>query len=373
VREPRRRQPPLIGLEQALRDTLHARYRQEVRAIHEPSLASEIRPDFLGRLADGSLLVVEAVNRIATPTDVVRLVGTAQVVEAHARTRPRRAGSASHPTEMLLLAPSFSTEARRTAALARVTLQVLPSLAIRLPEMQGRLPQTRVPLTSDPSWNVVSQLISRGRFPTVRALATASKSSYAWTHTVVAYLASLSLVRRTGNAVEISEMQRLLDYVGMERPMLGLRSLELPVAEGIPAPELIRLVRELFPSVGSMSVCGLSAASAHGSALEFPQVLQVYAEVPHDVRNALAHKTTLHPGGVLTTHARRPGDVPAADVGGSARLEFYRPDRDVASAASALSGAPVVSLRQTLLDCAGLGSAGHRAIVQLVNARADAA
>lgn len=274
--------------------------------------------------------------------------------------------------DLLLLAPAFSNEARRTAEVSRVTLVPVPALSVASLEGQRQLHPTRLPLTSEASWNAISQLIRQRRFATISAFSQAAGVSYGWTHALTVYLESLEVVTRVNRSVELTNLRRLLDHVGMERPMRTLRAFELPTARDLPAPVLIRNIRELLPDLGPIHVCGLSAASVHGSTLEFPELLQVYAETPASVRNAVAHTSTIR--GLFERTNRFQTAMGSRDGMDSSRprmLEVYSTDRDVGRSSSSLSGVPVVSLQQTLLDCAGLGSTGHRAIMELVRANDD--
>ena len=353
--------------------------------FREPILSGGVRPDFIGTLADGSTVVVQVLRRSATPNDVVRLAGEANLARIHAQRqapvsspRPARRGAtnprrrSSRDVEMLLLAPTFSSDARRTAETLGAVLLAVPALSLGAPEPPPANATTRVHLTTRRSWATVSELILRRQFPTIRALAQASHGSYAWTHALVSYLEALGVVRRDRNSIVLSDTQRLLDYVGMERPLRQLRALELPTAAGLAPRDLLDSLREVFPEWGQSFVCGLSAASIHGSSLQFPNLVQVYANVPRATRNALAH--SVHMGGWLQRtndlSARRRPRNPSQEQ--PSRLELYTADREITDGAVSLSGVPVVSVRQTLLDCAGLGSAGHRAVIELVNKHGNA-
>lgn len=384
--------PDPTDLTRIIRDRLASRFRQDVEPLHAPRISPEAAPDFLGRLADGTVVVVEAKSGQAGVRAVTQLVGQGHLLQrqlgrskstaATSRNRRARGADSGRPQrsrtdlpdmDLILMAPAFSLESRRAASITGVTLLETALLAIRHSEVRfSSRPRTRVPLTSATSWKVVLPLIQKRRFKTIRALSEHSGVSYGWTHTVVSHLLSLEIVSKSQRRIRVDAPSRLFDFIATERPMRALLALELPVSPTIPIPALFGSLRRVIPGMSEPVLCGLSAAEFHGSTLRFPRTAQAYVAPNAEVRNAIAHSSLLR--NVLrvrsTGGASRRKTAQEADRD-SVALSLYFPDRDVTTARIRSRGLYATSFAQTILDCAGLGSSGQRAIQELVSIRGN--
>jgi hypothetical protein len=222
-------------------------------------------------------------------------------------------------------------------------IPVAKELQIRLIDLPRKMapPTTarkrNVKITTDRSWNVVSQLI-RQRASTIQQISDASGVSYGWCHAVITHLIGQNIIaKQEGIGIfEVKAIDKLLNGIAWERQTLDL-------------------------------VKGKFTASSN----------TVYA-LARDVADAASNDHfdiafACHlPGGIYTGHAMRhdslhlyidPGNMDLieqrfASDGGDIEVQMLAPDRDVFGGAVVRESLPLTSPSQTLLDLAGLGHRG---------------
>jgi hypothetical protein len=186
-------------------------------------------------------------------------------------------------------------------------------------------------------------------------LAAEVSPSYGWVHALVTYLAELGIVERQGLVVRLVDSDRLLDMVGVERPFHALQIGAISLGGRMAPGRVGTFLTKALGLPVEHAFCGMTAALHHGSAMRVPGRLQFYVREGRLLRNAVAH-------GILPS---APDKARAAST--STVLEVYSADRDIWDGVENRGGAPFVSFGQAFLDCAGLGSAGHRAVRGMVS------
>ena len=183
------------------------------------------------------------------------------------------------------------------------------------------------------------------RITSIRQLSLKENISYGWTHAVIQHLLNQEIVSKRGNHVEISNIDKLLNGVGWERPFENLNK------------------TEMF----------LSYDNAHEAAKEITYML-----TGKEIGFAFTSYTA---GGLYTGYAMRHDSLYLyLDMDNmkffnevfknygeeGIKVKIYGSDRNVFTDNRKMEDINVVSPSQALLDVAGLGYTGRNLAVEMV-------
>lgn len=271
---------------------------------------------------DGQVWLVETKR---TVTDVAPLAHLALLRE----TWPR----SDHAAHRVLVTTGIASSVRQVADAVGVQIVEVP---FELFEGRGRPggraeESARSPLTTPRSWRIVCELLVQGGAGTISDLAVRCGVSIGWAHQVVRSLAERGLIRRARGSIRLDDAGRLLDQVGLERPLRGL--------------EVARIETGLERAEDALHVVQTQLTSLRHPPVPWAQTGRSAAawltgrEFRSDVADLLA----------------RPEDVaPLFDAAsGGAILVLHRPDRDLDR--STVRGIETAAASLALLDVAGLG------------------
>lgn len=244
----------------------------------------------------------------------------------------------------VLAAPSFSRNVEALAAKMHITTVSIPM------RLLGGRAINLLPITKPKAWNVVAEVVAQGHNPGVRRLADEVDTSLGWTSGVVRGLQSRGILSEDGD-VPRDGLLRLLDQVASERPFEKLRvgSVETGIHDWEDAIGHLQhqwpdIVENLSPP--GFHLCGRTAAMEYDDVLLHHSTIQVYA---NDSDTLEAAMQGLHNDGGV-------------------RFTVYMPDRPMAPGAKGEGPRKCVSLRQALLDVAGMGYSARDTALRLVEA-----
>lgn len=189
-------------------------------------------------------------------------------------------------------------------------------------------------ITSDKSWKIVSRLLKEKK-TSIRQLSLLENVSYGWAHKTIQTLIQQNIVKQDYSHVSISNMDKLLNGVAWERPLMNLKSYEIQ----IPFSESMYAAREITEAfamqdnipVGFTSYTAASLYTGYG--------------VRHDaVYLYLKDEHIDYFRELFESHSAN-----------SIKAIIYRPDREVFQDTREREGIRIVSPSQTLLDLAGMG------------------
>lgn len=80
---------------------------------------------------------------------------------------------------------------------------------------------SKIKITSEKSWKVITRLLKE-RMTSIRQLSLMEKVSYGWAYATIQSLISQGIVTKKGNYVGVSDINKLLNGVGWERPFENL-------------------------------------------------------------------------------------------------------------------------------------------------------
>ncbi|MGA9141261.1 MAG: hypothetical protein WBZ29_13630 [Methanocella sp.] len=218
---------------------------------------------------------------------------------------------------------------------------------INIPNSTFYRPSSGVKLTSEKSWQIIAALIKE-KTTSIRHLSLIKNISYAWTHKIVQALLSQNVVAKTDNLVSISDVNKLLNGVGWERPFenLFIKEIKIKRNSSFDAAQYITDVSE------SANInCAFTSYTAAG----------LYTG--YSIRGDIAYLY------IKRTDIDRLIEVLSDDISndGMIIIKLYSPDRDVFSDCRILEGVKVVSPELTLLDIAGLGYKGKDILKAMVD------
>ena len=194
-------------------------------------------------------------------------------------------------------------------------------------------------ITSDKSWKIVSRLLKEKK-TSIRQLSLLENVSYGWAHKTIQTLIQQNIVKQDYNHVSILNMDKLLNGVAWERPLMNLKSYEIQ----IPFSESMHAAREITEAfamqdnmpVGFTSYTAASLYTGYGVRHD-----AVYLYLNDDHVNYFRELFESHP---FESHSAN-----------SIKAIIYRPDREVFQDTREREGIRIVSPSQTLLDLAGMG------------------
>ena len=202
----------------------------------------------------------------------------------------------------------------------------------------------KIKITSEKSWRVITRLLKEG-MTSIRQLSLMEKVSYGWAYATIQSLISQGIVTKKGNYVGVSDINKLLNGVGWERPFENLFVAEINIE--------------------------------HDDAFQAAQNL-TYMLKNKGIKFAFTSYTA---GGLYTGYVIRHDSVylylekkeidffmktfKADKQGIKARI--YAHDRDVFYDVREKENVQVVSPGQTLLDLAGLGYSGRDITKSLID------
>ncbi|MEI6795292.1 MAG: hypothetical protein WCK39_00355 [Methanomassiliicoccales archaeon] len=245
-----------------------------------------------------------------------------------------------HPEEgraFLLAVRSINPKLEVLAASLGIGVIKLPAdIAGIAPAQTAAAPVVRT--TSEKAWKVIYALLSKGR-SSIRSLSISEKVSYGWAHGVVSTLLEQEIARKDDGYVVIEDVERLLNGVYWERPLLSSIKRELFVRD-LPA---VRLAPELTDLLYRADVNFAFTGYLAGSILtgEEMQRKEVQLYLPKE-KWPLVEEFLGGGEGV-----------------NGIRLQLIEPDRDVRSSSLLRHGVRITSSGQTLLDLAGMGPAAR--------------
>jgi len=233
---------------------------------------------------------------------------------------------------IVIAAKSFSEREKRI-------MDQLDIIMIKLPwslksSMNKQFNSKGPRITSDKSWKIVSRLLKEKK-TSIRQLSILEDVSYGWAHKTIQTLIQQNIVKQDYNHVNISNVDKLLNGIAWERPLINLKSYEIqiPFNDSMYAAKEITEAFEMQDNipVGFTSYTAATLYTGYG------------------VRNDAVY---LYLKDEHINYFREVFESPSSD---SIKAIIYRPDRDVFQDTLEKEGTRIVSASQTLLDLAGMG------------------
>lgn len=236
---------------------------------------------------------------------------------------------------LILAANSFSDRVLDLADRSGIRTVMLPRGSLPPRKDDDRV-KGGVKLTSEKAWRVVSGLL-KDQPTSIRSISIRERVSYGWAHTVCKHLLNQGMARRNGNLVEVTDVDRLMNGAAWERPLLGLRSIEMRTEITEAFACAVEMERTMNAAGFDHSFTGFLAGSLFtGMAVRYDRV-QVYVdEAEFDFLK----------------------DIYSRNDGKGVVIQLLCPDRDVITGSRVVEGLRLASPGQTLLDLAGLGTGG---------------
>lgn len=318
-----------------LDDYLLKALRLEGSTIHEEVRTEAGRIDLVLRNGDDAYIV-----EVKTETAGMDALG-----QVHLYTQNPDLLGPFQPTGRVrgvLVAPSFSRNVEALAAKMNIATVAIPM------RLLGDRATNLLPITKPKAWNVVAEVVAQGHNPGVRRLSDETDTSLGWTSGVVRGLQARGILSEDG-AVHKDGLLRLLDQVASERPFEKLRvgSVDTGLHDWDDAIEHLRhqwadIDEHLSPP--GFHLCGRTAAMEYDDHLLHHSSIQAYA---NDSDTLEAAMQGLHNDGGI-------------------RFTVYMPDRPLAPGSKGEGPRKCVSLRQALLDVAGMGYSSRDTALRLV-------
>lgn len=234
---------------------------------------------------------------------------------------------------MKLYAPSIAADAKTSFEKAGGSFQRLASTR--------RGASDAVKVTSPGSWKVACYFLKN--VASVNQASISTGISYPWTRSVVKKLVEMGTLKESSRKVELADLDALFQAIAWERPINSLKGLGFQSAfddEHEALKELYANIEGIVPK----SACTLfTAADLYLEGKASGGCIQLYA----DENAARVVKSLMGEGNGVS-------------------FQIYNPDRDMDADTYAIDDIRVVSIEQTILDLAGLGSAGADAARVLV-------
>jgi len=236
---------------------------------------------------------------------------------------------------LVLASNSFSDQVLAVAGHLGIRTVMLPRRTLPRRKDEDR-DKGGMKLTSEKAWRVVSGLL-KDQPTSIRNISIRKRVSYGWAHAVCEHLLNQGMARRRGNLLEVTDTDRLMNGAAWERPLLGLRSLEIRTEIADAFTCAIEMERTMTAASVDHTFTGYLAGSLFtGMAVRYDRV-QVYVdEAEFDVLKGIYSRTD----------------------GKGVFIQLLCPDRDVITDSRIVEGLRLASPEQTLLDLAGLGMGG---------------
>jgi hypothetical protein len=204
-----------------------------------------------------------------------------------------------------------------------------------------------VKLTSPKSWRVVSYLLGT-KEASIRHLSIGSGVSYGWTYAIVQALISKRIASEGRGHIKITDINKLLNGIAWERPFERLFTQEIRIA----ANSATALAREIS------SVCDEQQIPCAFTSFTAGELYTGYGASHDSIYLYLDKKNIAELAEMFEVRTE-----------GGYAIRFYNPDRNLFKdrIMFSIENIWLVSPAQALLDCAGLGYAGHDLTLKLVD------
>jgi hypothetical protein len=199
-------------------------------------------------------------------------------------------------------------------------------------------------LTSKKAFDVVYKMLSKGP-STIRDLSLASGVSYGWAHGIVTRLMEIGIVERRFGLYNIVNLDRLLDSIAYERPIVSVKSRKYRIDSN----DILKFTKNVSSISRAMSI----KASFMG-----PTASLLYD--PYFVRSDTIYMY------VEPTRITDLVDELQLGVNGCLKVLAYFPDRDVFTDSKVVNGVTVTTQEQVLLDLASFGILYREAFKRMV-------
>ncbi len=203
---------------------------------------------------------------------------------------------------------------------------------------------SKIKITSEKSWKVITRLLKE-RLTSIRQLSLMEKVSYGWAYATIQSLISQGIVTKKGNYVGISDINKLLNGVGWERPFENLFVGEI----NIEYDDAFKAAQNLTYMLKNKGIKFAFTSYTAGG-------LYTGYVIRHDSVYLYLEKKEID-FFMKTFKADKQG----------IKARVYAPDRDVFYDVREKESVQVVSPGQTLLDLAGLGYSGRDITKSLVD------
>lgn len=233
---------------------------------------------------------------------------------------------------LVIAAKSFSEREKRIMEILDIIMVKLPWSFKPSIDKQFNSKTSRI--TSDKSWKIVSRLLKEKK-TSIRQLSILEKISYGWTHKTIQSLILQNIVKQDHNQVSISNVDKLLNGVAWERPLINLKSHEIQIHFN----DSMYAAREITEAFAIQANIPLGFTSYTAATLY----------TGYGVRNDAVY---LYLKDEHMDYFRELFESPSAS---GIKAIIYRPDRDVFQDTLEKEGIRIVSAAQTLLDLAGMG------------------
>ncbi|MDO9517848.1 MAG: hypothetical protein Q7J10_07355 [Methanosarcinaceae archaeon] len=238
---------------------------------------------------------------------------------------------------LVIVAKSFSEGVKRIIDHMDITMLKLPWSF--KPDIENKFSAKTHRITSDKSWKIVSRLLKE-KNTSIRQLSLLENVSYGWAHKTIQALIQQNIVKQDYNYVSISNVDKLLNGVAWERPLMGLKSYEVQISFS-ESMHAARKITEAFAMQDNMPVgfTSYTAATLYTGYGVRNDAVYLYLKDEHiDFFREL-----------FESHQFEPQSE------NGIKAIIYRPDRDVFQDTQVKEDIRIVSASQTLLDLAGMG------------------
>ncbi len=202
----------------------------------------------------------------------------------------------------------------------------------------------KIKITSEKSWKIITRLLKE-KMTSIRQLSLLEKVSYGWAYATVQSLISQGIVSKKGNYVGVSDINKLLNGVGWERPFENLFVGEI----NIEYDDAFKAAQNLTYMLKNKGIKFAFTSYTAGG-------LYTGYVIRHDSVYLYLEKKEID-FFMKTFKADKQG----------IKARIYAPDRDVFYDTREKESVQVVSPGQTLLDLAGLGYSGRDITKSLVD------
>ena len=202
----------------------------------------------------------------------------------------------------------------------------------------------KIKITSEKSWRVITRLLKEG-MTSIRQLSLMEKVSYGWAYATIQSLISQGIVTKKGNYVGVSDINKLLNGVGWERPFENLFVGEI----NIEYDDAFKAAQNLTYMLKNKGIKFAFTSYTAGG-------LYTGYVIRHDSVYLYLEKKEID-FFMKTFKADKQG----------IKARIYAHDRDVFYDVREKENVQVVSPGQTLLDLAGLGYSGRDITKSLVD------
>jgi hypothetical protein len=203
---------------------------------------------------------------------------------------------------------------------------------------------SKIKITSEKSWKVITRLLKE-RMTSIRQLSLIEKVSYGWAYATIQSLISQGIVSKKGNYVGVSDINKLLNGVGWERPFENLFVGEI----NIEYDDAFKAAQNLTYMLKNKGIKFAFTSYTAGG-------LYTGYVIRHDSVYLYLEKKEVD-FFMKTFKADKQG----------IKARIYAHDRDVFYDVREKERVQVVSPSQTLLDLAGLGYSGRDITKSLVD------